>query len=219
MMWRDTVRQLLLETGAFVYADEIKSFSDGRGYPWSMPELTHEEFFEGRGWWENTEIFIYENLLEMVGAERAEYAARHYRERYLDLKYWGVFPDTVPVLKSLRDKGYMLYILSNHVPEARDLIHSLKIDVYFEKMYLSAEIGAEKPHPLIYKRALQGKEGDINIMVGDNYEADIEGALKNGFRGAIMVRKPRENEYPYYSRYLTGVEPLIGDIICALTNS
>ena len=42
MMWRDTVRELLLEEGVVADAGGIRIFSDGKGSPWSLPSLTHE---------------------------------------------------------------------------------------------------------------------------------------------------------------------------------
>jgi len=213
LMWRDTVRELLLEEGAVVQIDEIKKFSDGKGYPWSFPMMTHEEFFQGKSWWQNTEEFIYEGLLMIVDKERAERVSKKFRDRYTDIKYWGIFPDTVPTLKSLKDKGYKLFILSNHVPEAKEIIGKLGIAEFFDKIFISAEMGVEKPNPQIYKKALENtNSGDINIMIGDNYEADIEGALSGGFNFAIMVRKLNDTGFKRYSRYLEGIIPLIKEI-------
>ncbi len=210
MMWRDTVRELLLEEGVVADAGGIRSFSDGKGYPWSLPSLTHEEFFGGKDWWKNTEEFIYEGLLPLVDKERAQRVSKKFRARYTDMEYWGVFPDTVPLLKRLKVKGYKLYILSNHVPEATDIINNLGIGQYFDKIFISADMGVEKPHPLIYKKALEhtGAE-DINIMIGDNFDADISGALSSGFQYAVMVRKENTSDYPYYSRYFEGLDEII----------
>ncbi|MGI6701770.1 MAG: HAD family hydrolase [Christensenellales bacterium] len=212
LMWRDTVRELLLEQGVVVSVDEIRNFYEGKGYPWSRPMLTHQEFFNGKGWWDNTRDFIYDSLLDLCDIKRARAVADNFRERYIDIRYWKVFPDTVPTLKALKSQGYNLYILSNHVPEAHDIINSLGIGEYFVKMFISADIGAEKPNPMIYHRALEGLDG-INIMVGDNYEADISGALQNGFDGAVLVRKPNTNNLRRYSKYLDGVILIIQEVI------
>lgn len=210
MMWRDTVRELLLEEGVVVSVDDIRSFSDGRGYPWSLPHLTHEEFLQGKSWWANTEEFLLESLLMITDSKRAERAAARFRAKYIDMKYWGIFPDTIPTLAQLKSKGYKLYILSNHVPEATNIIKNLGISDYMEHIFISADIGAEKPNPLIYHKALSiTDEGDYNIMIGDNYEADIEGALNGGFHNAILVRKKNEYNYPLYCRYLEDIDPII----------
>ena len=34
-------------TGVVVSVDEIRNFYEGKGYPWSRPMLTHQEFFNG----------------------------------------------------------------------------------------------------------------------------------------------------------------------------
>ncbi len=214
MMWRDTVRELLLAEGIISDYEEIRCFTDGRGYPWNFPQLTHEEFLQGKDWWENTEDFIIEGLLSITNLEVAQRVSSKFRTKYIDLRYWGLFPHTISLLKSLEAKGYNLYILSNHVPEARQIITQLGIAQYFTKMFISSEIGYEKPNPEIYRIALNiASAEDMNIMIGDNIEADIKGSLDNGFTNAILVRKPNSTNYPNYSKLLDGVEEILEKII------
>lgn len=176
--------------------------------------MTHEEFFLGKDWWVNTEEFIYEGLLRLVDSSKAINVSKKFRSRYIDMNYWGIFPDTIPTLIKLKDKGYRLFILSNHVPEAKEIISNLGISEYMERIFISADMGVEKPNPVIYQMALSNHSPeDINIMIGDNYEADIEGALNGGFKYAIMVRKENEYNYKSYTRFLDGVIDIIEDII------
>lgn len=214
MMWRDTVRELLLEEGVIIHSDEIRSFSDGKGYPWSFPLMTHEEFFAGKDWWLNTEEFIYEGLLTHTDSERAMRVSKKFRSRYINLFYWRLFPDTVSTLELLNSKGYTMNILSNHVPEAKNIIEKLGISRYFDKIFISADMGVEKPNPIIYQMALSHTTKDaLKIMIGDSYEADIIGALNNGFDNAIMVRKPNTNKYMHYTRFFDGIDAIIEEII------
>lgn len=214
MMWRDTVKELLLEEGATVSVDDIKSFSEGKGYPWSSPFKKHKEFFKGKEWWQYVEEFIHKSLIDIVDDKRAVSVSKKFKDRYLDFRYWGVFPDTLLTLKELKNKGYKLYILSNHVPEAKDLINKMGLTHFFEKIFISADLGVEKPNPEIYKIALSyTNKIDYNIMIGDNYEADIKGSINAGFNNAILVRKPNIYNYPYYSRYLNGIMDIIKELI------
>jgi len=76
---------------------------------------------------------------------------------------WMGFMKEVPeykmiMLEELRRKGYRLYLLSNTNPVIMDWAHSStfspqgkSIDEYFDKLYLSYQIGLTKPHPEIFK--------------------------------------------------------------------
>jgi len=76
---------------------------------------------------------------------------------------WMGFLKEVPeykmvMLEELRRKGYRLYLLSNTNPVIMSWAHSpafspqgKSIDEYFDKLYLSYQIGYTKPHPEIFR--------------------------------------------------------------------
>ena len=76
---------------------------------------------------------------------------------------WMGFMKEVPeykmiMLEELRRKGYRLYLLSNTNSVIMDWAHSTEfspqgksIDEYFDKLYLSYQIGCTKPHPEIFR--------------------------------------------------------------------
>lgn len=209
-MWRDTVKELLAESD--IIADELECVDflrDGK-YPWARSELSHTEFFKGLEWWEFVQKYIKESLCKKYSREIAEKVAKAFPERYCDIKYWRVFEDTVPALKRLKEKGYRLFILSNHVPEARQIIKKLELDSYFDKMIFSSEYEYEKPNKKIFEYALKvcKAKADNSVMIGDNYEADISGAQKVGMKG-ILVRKDNTFGYPYYCKDFTQLEKVI----------
>ena len=62
------------------------------------------------------------------------------------------------MLEDLKEKGYRLYLLSNTNPVIMDWAFSpafspqgKTIDEYFDKLYLSYQIGCTKPHPEIFQ--------------------------------------------------------------------
>lgn len=214
MMWTDTVRELLLEECVVVKKEEIKPFYTFNGYPWNCPELSHEEFLKGKSWWQNSKDFLIEGLIErnLTDYETAKRVADRFPERFADIRYWRVLKDSVPAINELKELGYTVNILSNHVPEARDIIDSLGLTPLFDRIVLSAEVGYEKPNPKIFAYALQGRENDINIMVGDNYKADIEGAINAGMK-AILVREKNVHGYRYYLPDLKRLTSMIQEVI------
>lgn len=212
-MWRDTVRELLSEENIKAEKTDCPDFFKDRKYPWARSDLSHTEFFKGLKWWEFVKKYIVEKLSEKYPYETAEKVAEAFPKRYCDIKYWRVFEDTVPTLKKLRKEGYKLFILSNHVPEAREIAGKLKLDIYFDKMIFSSEYEYEKPNIKIFEYALKecGAKAENSLMIGDNYEADILGALKAGIKG-ILVRKDNLYDYPYYCKDFTLLSETIKQI-------
>jgi putative hydrolase of the HAD superfamily len=124
-----------------------------------------------------------------VRPERAAQLAELARRRYVDASSgWRVFVDTVPVLEALRAAGWRHVILSNHVPELREIVRGAGLGSYFEAIVTSAATGFEKPHPRAFAAVLRYRRGGERVwMVGDNPEADVAGARRAGLR-AVLVR-------------------------------
>lgn len=93
-----------------------------------------------------------------------------------------LFENTIEILDYL-STNYKLHILSNGFEEVqyKKLIKS-NIHHYFKTITNGEDIGVKKPHPEIFYHALKKAETEPqrSIMIGDGFEADIEGALNVG---------------------------------------
>lgn len=93
-----------------------------------------------------------------------------------------LFENTIEILDYLSLK-YNLHILSNGFEEVqhKKLVKS-NIHHYFKTITNGEDIGVKKPHPEIFHYAVKKAETEISrsIMIGDGYEADIEGAMNVG---------------------------------------
>ncbi len=79
-------------------------------------------------------------------------------------------------------KRYKLHIITNGFNEVQFVkLKSSNIEVYFDEVITSEDIGVKKPNPLIFEHALEkaGAKAYESLMIGDNYEADIEGAINS----------------------------------------
>jgi len=92
--------------------------------------------------------------------------------------------NAVTILDYLYPK-YKLHIITNgfHKVQHSKIINS-GLDKYFDCIIDSESVGVKKPHSKIFQNAY--KESNASslkdcLMIGDNYEADILGALNNGF--------------------------------------
>lgn len=209
-MWTDTVKELLLENNVYATSEQIRPVTHGGVYPWSDPTMSHADFFKGKDWWQVVSGNIAQGLTEndVCSASEAEKAMAGLRERFCDKRYWKLFPDTLDTLEQLTEEGYSLALVSNHIPEAREIFNHLGLGAYFPRMVISSEEEYEKPHPEILSKALGDFSKDKTVLVGDNYFADVLGAIQFGM-GAVLVRKPNVTAYNYYCKNLSGLPALL----------
>ncbi|RLD29079.1 MAG: noncanonical pyrimidine nucleotidase, YjjG family [Bacteroidetes bacterium] len=93
-----------------------------------------------------------------------------------------LFDGTIEILEYLQVK-YKLHIITNGFKEVQQgKLNNAKIDKYFVTVTNSEMVGVKKPNPKIFKHALSVAKAsqENSIMIGDNYEADILGALDFG---------------------------------------
>jgi 2-haloalkanoic acid dehalogenase type II len=107
--------------------------------------------------------------------------------------HWQPEVDAIPVLNILRSQGYRLAIISNasDADDVNTLIKQSGLSPYFEKVFISAEVGLRKPHPRIFRLALDhfAVEPHHTVMVGDTLSADIQGANQLGMRSVWITRR------------------------------
>ena len=113
-----------------------------------------------------------------------------------------LLPGADELLPALVGAGLRLGIISNRMYGGDLLLNDLDyfgISHYFSSLVASCDLGFMKPHPALYRRALDelGVSSDEAVMVGDDLRADVGGSLAAGLR-AIWVRRPptRTDEPP-----------------------
>jgi putative hydrolase of the HAD superfamily len=159
------------------------------GFPWHAPDTAHPHLSTTVSWWEHVEPLLVRGF-EGVGfaSRRAGTLGRLARERYVDVRHWEIFDDTIAALSTLRDLGWRHVILSNHVPELPAIVRDLGLVSFFAALVNSAETGYEKPHPEAFAIARRAAGNPSTLwMVGDNPIADVAGAEAVGIP-AILVR-------------------------------
>ncbi|MEE1884669.1 YjjG family noncanonical pyrimidine nucleotidase [Pedobacter flavus] len=93
-----------------------------------------------------------------------------------------LFEGAVDVLNYLQEK-YTLHIISNGFKTTTTTkLQVCDLNKYFKNVFISEDIGHNKPSPHIFKQALEvaGAFKEEAIMIGDSLEADIYGALNFG---------------------------------------
>ena len=108
----------------------------------------------------------------------------HLAKIYIDNlpNYNTLFEGTVEILSYLITK-YQLHIITNGFEEVQLLkMEKSEILHFFDKVITSESVGVKKPNPIIFNHALKITEASAekSVMIGDNLEADIEGAQRIG---------------------------------------
>ncbi len=89
-----------------------------------------------------------------------------------------LFDKAIELLTYLKP-NYSLHIITNGFEEVQyKKISKSGIHSFFETITTSEEVGYKKPHPVIFKTALEkaNAQPENSIMIGDSLEADILGA-------------------------------------------
>jgi putative hydrolase of the HAD superfamily len=98
-------------------------------------------------------------------------------------------PNAIKVLDYLVNR-YNLYIITNGFKNVQNhKIESSNIKKYFLKIYDSESIGVKKPNPIFFNHALSDSNSikSESLMIGDSFEADIEGAMNVGMNAIHFI--------------------------------
>lgn len=103
----------------------------------------------------------------------------------------GIVDGARELVSSLVDRGYNLHLCSNgfHEVQYRKL-HSSGLESFFTSVILSEDAGANKPRREFFDYAFSKTraEPSSTIMIGDNYNTDILGAMNYGLDTILFNR-------------------------------
>lgn len=128
----------------------------------------------------------------LPGAMAARFAAA--RRRYPH------YPEVDPLLAALRERGLLLGIVTNGVPDLqRSKLEGAGLGQSFDAVVISGEIDCGKPDPGIFHHVLQelGVAPAEAVMVGDNPGRDVAGGRAAGLRTVWVQRNGRARDHRY----------------------
>jgi putative hydrolase of the HAD superfamily len=100
------------------------------------------------------------------------------------------FADVAPALGALRGRGRRLVVVSNWDASLHDVLDRLELTPLLDGVLTSAEVGARKPAPAIFARALElaGVPAVRATHVGDSLADDVAGARAAGIEPILINR-------------------------------
>jgi len=104
-------------------------------------------------------------------------------EHFAEAGVWELFPDVVEVLAELQPR-YQLAVISNFDGRLRFVLEHLGVRKFFKHVFVSSELGADKPDPEIFRRALRIMEfpPEKVLHVGDDPVRDWRAAELAGLK-------------------------------------
>lgn len=132
---------------------------------------------------------MWRTLLEFkIGDEKL---ARKMSEIFLEIlpSKKNLFPYTHEILRHLKEKNYTLHLITNGFEKTqRNKLHHSNLTDYFEEIITSETCNSVKPHKAIFDFAIHRTGAALNesIMIGDNPDADIKGAINAGMDSVFV---------------------------------
>lgn len=131
-------------------------------------------------------------LLSLLGVTDVKPAllARLLENIYNYSAFYSVFPEVLPVLEALRQRGFTLGAVSNWEPSLPRFLRDFELDSFFQVVVPSMAVGFAKPDPRIFAIALKqaGVRAAEAVHVGNRLTEDVQGAAAAGIRPIWLNR-------------------------------
>lgn len=128
-----------------------------------------------------------------VGLEVTEPLCLEMSDAFLDFcsSKPGVIEGAHELIDYLRSRGYRMHMTSNGFHEVQyKKLAACGLRDYFDTIILSEDAGVNKPSPQYFDYALKvsGADRQTTLMIGDNLNTDVIGALNAG-NNAMLVNR------------------------------
>ncbi len=150
---------------------------------------------------ENDDKDWWRALVDLVLKEVAPSLRELDRDNFFEIAYehfaeagvWELYPDVLDVLPKLQPR-FQLAVVSNFDGRLRFILEHLGISKFFSHVFVSSEIGADKPDPEIFRRALNFMKLDATevMHIGDDAERDWKAAATAGL-SIFQLDRPKNS--------------------------
>ena len=170
-----------------------------RAFHTAWQQMPHRPAIDGprenddKGWWRNLVGRVFDQVAPSLSKlDRDNFFEVAY-EHFAEAGVWELYAEVPEVLEQLRSR-FQLAVISNFDGRLRLILQNLGISKYFDHVFISSELGADKPDPEIFRRALEIIHLDANevLEVGDDPERDWKAAKEAGL-SVFQLDRPRNS--------------------------
>lgn len=107
-----------------------------------------------------------------------------------------VFPGALELLEKLEGRLPMALVTNGVAKAQRGRMAGTGLEAFFEHLFISEEVGAEKPSPDFFEKALAvcGAENPAEVLIiGDSLTADMQGGVNSGLKTCWFNPHGHEN--------------------------
>ena len=148
---------------------------------------------DDKDWWRELVDLIFKDIAPSISElDRDNFFEIAY-EHFAEAGVWELYPEVVEVLETLHPR-FQLAVVSNFDGRLRFILEHLGISKLFSHVFVSSEIGADKPDPEIFRRALKFVDlapGHV-LHVGDDPERDWKAASAAGL-SIFQLDRPKNS--------------------------
>ena len=136
---------------------------------------------DDKGWWRQLVNLVLDQVAPSLSEPDRDNFFEVAYEHFAEADVWELYPEVFDVLENLEPR-FQLAVISNFDGRLRFILEHLGISKFFVHVFVSSEIGADKPDPEIFRRALKISDLKPNevLHVGDDPERDWEAATAAG---------------------------------------
>ncbi|MEY2601948.1 MAG: putative hydrolase of the superfamily [Verrucomicrobiota bacterium] len=145
---------------------------------------------DDRDWWRELVDHVLDETAPSLGElDRDNFFEIAY-EHFAEAGVWELYPEVLEVLEKFSPR-FQLAVVSNFDGRLRMILEQLGVSKFFKHVFLSSELGADKPDPEIFRRALNLIQLQPNevLHVGDDPERDWKAAAAAGLSIFPLDRK------------------------------
>ncbi len=159
--------------------------------PMAFPDVVAEDLHRREfQWWGNIALQTFGKVGAMPQFKDFPAFFAYLYDYFATAEPWFLYDDTLAALQYWRSEGIELGVISNFDTRIHPVLESLVLTDYFKSVTISTEVGAAKPSPQVFLKALEkhGCSPGEAWHVGDSLKEDYEGARGIGMHGILIQR-------------------------------
>jgi putative hydrolase of the HAD superfamily len=171
------------------------------------PALDGPRENDDKGWWRELVGHVFDQVAPSLSKLDCDNFFEVVYDHFAEPGVWKLYPEVLDILQQLRAR-FQLAVVSNFDGRLRFILQNLGISKYFAHVFISSELGVDKPDPEIFRRAVEVMRLDANevLHVGDDPERDWKAAVAAGLL-VFRLDRPRNSLRDLLKLGRPGLEP------------